>query len=301
MARRSASARRLRRYVRYPLEGLLAWAAFALLGRLSIDRASALGGWLGRALGPRLGVSRRAAAHLARALPELSQAEVARIVRGMWDNLGRVAAEYPHLGRLRLDDGDGRIEVVGAEHVERLLEEGVGGIFFSAHFGNWEIASLGASQLGVPLTQVYRAANNPFVERLLRRARRDIKGAHLAKGPGTARELVTALKGGAHLAVLADQKLREGIPVPFFGRDAMTAPMIAQLALRHRSPVLPARVERLAGARFRLTIFPPRALPESGDHPADVAAAMGLVNATIEDWIRARPEHWLWLHRRWDD
>ncbi len=101
--------------------------------------------------------------------------------------------------------------------------------------------------------------------------------------------------------MLVDQKLNDGIAVPFFGRDAMTAPALAQLALRFRCPVVPARVERLGGARFRLTIYPPMGLPDSGDHDADVSETMRRVNAHFEDWIRARPEQWLWLHRRWPD
>ncbi len=301
MARRGALGRHARRYLRYPLEGMAAGLAFVLFRSLSLDYASALGGWLGRTLGPRLGRSRRAEANLRRAFPDLSRTEMARIVRGMWDNLGRVIAEYPYLPHFQLYDGDGRVEVVGAEYVDLLREDGIGGIFFSAHFGNWEIASLGATQRGLPLTHVYRAANNPFIERLIRGARRNIAGSHRPKGPGTARELLAALKSGAHLGVLADQKLREGIAVSFFGHEAMTAPLIAQLALRFGCPVVPARVERTQGAHFRLTIFPPLQPPASGDREADVAEYMRRVNALIESWIRERPEQWLWLHRRWPE
>ena len=101
--------------------------------------------------------------------------------------------------------------------------------------------------------------------------------------------------------MLVDQKLNDGIAVPFFGRDAMTAPALAQLALKYRCPVVPARLERLDGARFRLTFQPPMELPDTGDREADVFETMRRVNAIFEDWIRARPEQWLWLHRRWPD
>ena len=115
------------------------------------------------------------------------------------------------------------------------------------------------------------------------------------------RQLIKALRRGEHLGMLVDQKLNEGIPVPFFGRDAMTAPALAQLARRFACPVAPVRVERLEGAHFRLTVYPPLTLAESGDREADTAAAMGQVNAIIEGWIRDRPEQWLWLHRRWPE
>jgi len=95
--------------------------------------------------------------------------------------------------------------------------------------------------------------------------------------------------------------MNDGIAVPFFGRDAMTAPAIAELALRYDCAVLPARVERLPGSRFQVTVFPPHDLPASGDKAADVLALMTQINHTLEGWIRARPGHWFWLHRRWPD
>jgi len=101
--------------------------------------------------------------------------------------------------------------------------------------------------------------------------------------------------------MLVDQKMNDGIPVPFFGRDAMTAPALARLALRFDCAVVPVRVDRLARARFRITAEPPLPLPRSGERARDTAALMRSVNAVLERWIRERPDHWLWLHRRWPD
>ena len=101
--------------------------------------------------------------------------------------------------------------------------------------------------------------------------------------------------------MLVDQKMNDGIPVPFFGRDAMTAPALARLALRYKCRVIPARAERLGGARFRLTFYDPMPLPDTGNLQADTLTLMTAVNAQIEAWIRERPDHWFWLHRRWPD
>ena len=292
---------RLRRYALYPLQAALVHVALAAFGTLPIDRASALGGWLGRTIGPRLRVTRVAERNLGRAFPERSADDIAAIVRGMWANLGRVAAEYPHLGGIDVYADDGRVEVVGAENVDLLRDDGTGGIFFQAHLGNWEIASLAAKQRGVPITHIYRAANNAFVEPILRRLRAPVGGTHHAKGAEGAKALIAALRRGEHLGMAVDQKLNDGIAVPFFGRAAMTAPALARLALKFGCPVVPVRVERLEGARFRLTVYPPMELPDSGDRQADVAETMRRVNALLEEWIRARPEQWLWLHNRWPD
>jgi KDO2-lipid IV(A) lauroyltransferase len=287
--------------IAYLLETLAVRIGLAIFRALPIDTASALGGWLGRGIGPRLGISTVAERNLRRAIPDLTSEKIASIIREMWDNLGRVMAEYPHLHEFHVYADNGRIEVVGAEHADRLRDDGMGGIFFGAHLGNWEIASLSATQMGVPLTHIYRAANNPFVDPILQRLRAPVGGTHHPKGREGARRMVESLREGGHLGMLIDQKLNDGIAVPFFGRDAMTAPAPAQLALKFGCPLVPVRIERLEGARFRITVHPAMEMPASGDRHADVAETMRRVNAILEGWIRERPGQWLWLHRRWPD
>jgi KDO2-lipid IV(A) lauroyltransferase len=273
---------------------------FAAMRALPIDIASAFGGALARHIGPRLGISRRARRNLSAALPELSASEIERVLRGMWDNLGRVAAEYPHLRRIRVFPPDGRVETIGIEHLDRAIAAGRPAIIFGGHLGNWEIAALAAGQKGIDVAQIYRAANNPLVDRMIARFR-GTGSEFIPKGAIASRRALAALRRGAHLTLLVDQKLNDGIPVLFFGRKAMTAPALALLALHFDCAVLPARVERLQGAHFLLTIHPPLPLPKSGERNADVAALMEAVNRTLETWIRERPEQWFWLHRRWPD
>jgi KDO2-lipid IV(A) lauroyltransferase len=280
-----------------------AWGAvlfFAAMRAVPLDTASRLGGALARWIGPRLGISNRAQRNLRAALPELSSDRIEAIVRGMWDNLGRVAAEYPHLRRIQVFPPSGRVETRGLDHLDRALAAGRSVILFGGHLGNWEIAALAAGQYGLDIAQIYRAANNPLVNRIITRFRSN-RGEFIPKGTIASRRAVAALRRGAHLALLADQKLNDGIAVPFFGRPAMTAPALALLALRFDCTVLPARVERLGGAHFRLTLYPPLELPRGGDRDADVAALMQAVNATLEGWIRERPEQWFWVHSRWPD
>ena len=297
-------AHRLKRGLRFALRWLEALGVAAALGLfrlLPLDLASATGGWLCRHFGPLTPVSRYAERNLRRAFPEKTDAEIRRILVAMWEHLGRVFGEYPHLARFRLYEPGSRVEVLGAEHVDRLRDDGKTGIFFSAHLGNWELASLGATQRGVPLARIYRAPNNPLVDQLIRHARRSVKGELLPKGSDGARRALAIMRAGGHLGMLVDQKMNDGIAAPFFGRPAMTAPALAQLALKFDCPVIPAKVERLRGARFRLTIYPALKIERRGARDGDVLALMTQVNAIIEGWIRERPEQWLWLHRRWPD
>lgn len=271
----------------------------AATAALPLDIASAIGGALGRAVGPHLAVTRRAWHNLDIALPHLSVEARRRIIRRMWDNLGRNAAEYAHLPRLKCFGPGARVEVVGLEHVDRAVARGKPVIFFSGHFGNWEVASVAAVQYGFNVAQIYRAANNPDVEAMMRDSRKSLGVEPISKGAAGARRVIAALRAGKSLAMLVDQKMNDGIAVPFFGRPAMTAPALAELALRYDCTVLPARVDRLDGARFRLSVFQALQFDRSGDRQADIRRAMAAVNRCLEDWIRERPEHWLWLHRRW--
>ena len=283
---------------------------FAAMRALPLDAASALGGWLARHIGSRLGISARARRNLTAALPELSAGEIERVLRLMWDNLGRVAAEYPHLPRIRVfspgvsQKGLGRVETSGIEHLDRAIAAGRPVIIFGGHLGNWEIAALAAGQYaqdhGTLVAQIYRAANNPLVDRMIARFRGGAS-EFIPKGRVASRRAMAALRDGAPLTLLVDQKLNDGIAVPFFGRKAMTAPALALLALHFDCAVLPARVERLEGAHFRLSIHPPLPLPKSGERAADVRALMTEVNRTLEGWIRDRPEQWFWVHSRWPD
>jgi KDO2-lipid IV(A) lauroyltransferase len=290
-----------RRWIVHPLEAAAVYALYGLLRLLPLDRASALGGRVARLIGPHLPVSRHARRNLELAFPEKAAPEIRAIVAAMWENLGRTVAEYPHLDRIEIGTRDGHVQVSGADVIDLMKEDGRPGIFFAAHLGNWEIASMVGTWRGLPLARVYRPANNRFIERLIRHGRREISGTLVPKGAGGAREILATLKAGGHVAIMVDQKMNDGIAVPFFGRAAMTAPALAQFALRFDCPVVPVRVERLAGARFKFTAYPPLVLPRTGDRMADLRAGMIRVNQVIEGWIRERPEQWLWLHRRWPE
>jgi KDO2-lipid IV(A) lauroyltransferase len=291
----------LRHGLRYPLEAALAWIALGLFRLLPVDWASATGGALARRIGPLFKAHRVARHNLTRAMPELSAERVATILDGMWDNLGRVIGEYPHLESFRLDHPAGRVRLIRGDIIETVRDSGKPAIFISGHFANWEVISFGATGHGVPLARIYRAPNNRWTDGLIRRLRRPIGGTDLPKGAAGAKGLIRALGSGRSLAILVDQKMNDGIPVPLFGRDAMTAPAVAQLALRHGCPVIPARAVRVGGARFELIVEPPMPMPDSGDPQADIATLMAAINNRLEAWIRAHPEQWLWVHQRWPD
>ena len=107
------------------------------------------------------------------------------------------------------------------------------------------------------------------------------------------------MREGTHFGAMMDQKLNEGVAVPFFGHDAMTATAPIDMALRCGGPIVPVRCIRLPDSHFRVEISPPIEFAITGDRKTDVLAALVEINKIIENWIREYPEQWFWLHRRW--
>jgi KDO2-lipid IV(A) lauroyltransferase len=277
-------------------------AAVAALRCLSPEHASNLGGFIARTIGPRLPVSAVADANLRRALPLLTPQARADIIRGVWDNLGRTTAELPHLAAFhRTTTGPGW-DIEGEEHLVRLRASNTQALFFSGHFGNWELILPIAAALGLPIAGAYRAASNEQVNAIIQAMRYKALGPGIsmfAKGAAGARAALRHLSAGGSLGLLVDQKMNDGIAVPFFGEVAMTAPALAQFALRTGAPIVPVRVVRVGPARFRLMCEAPLQLVLTGDRAADIHAIAVAMNNTLERWIRADPASWLWLHRRW--
>ena len=286
------------RYLRHPLEAALAFLLLGLVRLVPADGASGFGGWLGRTLGPRLGVSRRARQNLELAFPGIARAERERILRGMWDNLGRMLFEYPHLGRLSHPDS-GRVEVVNEAPIEAAYHAKRPGVYFGAHLGNFEVLPLYAARRGLILTAFARAPNNPLIDRVVTFIRGTGGARILNKGSRGALGAIEVMRSNGYLAVLIDQKQNRGAPIDFFGHPAMTATAPAKLALRFKAVVVTCRIERLKGARWRFTVSDPLELPDSGDAEAVALELTRRVTAEVEAWIRAKPEDWFWLHRRW--
>ncbi len=286
--------------LRYGAETTLFLAFMGLFRILSVDAASALGGFIGRQILARTPVTRRARDNLNFAYPEMSEVERRAVITQMWDNLGRTAAEYAHLDAFRTRGDVPRIEVVHEERIERARAGGKGVIFLSGHLANWEIMPITAADLGLEGGTVYRPVNNPYVDRWMAR-RRTENGPRevISKGAHGTRRIFTLLRGGKCIFILVDQKTNEGIPADFFGRTAMTTPAPAVLALKLGAVLLPASNERVNGAHFRVTVHEPIAFEPSGDHDRDVLALTQKINDTIEASVRARPSQWLWIHRRW--
>lgn len=276
------------------LEAAALWIMFALFRIIGPDLSSALGGWIGGAVGPRLAASRKARVNLKNSFPDMPDAELDNIITQMWDNLGRVIGEFPHLKYI----AENRFEVFGREHIDNLPDGKSSPLLaFTGHLSNWELFHFFYNYtIDTPFSTVYREPNNPYTAVLVEKCRNpEQKGPYIPKSSTGTRDLVRTVMGGGRVGILIDQKYNQGEPIEFFGRPAMTSTAIAGLALKFNAPILPTRLERLNGCHFRVTVYPPLDIAGKSEE-----AIMLVANKMLEQWIRERPGQWLWLHRRWD-
>ena len=258
----------------------------------------------GRFLGmifPRTKVARK---NLKHAFPEKSDAEIEQILRDMWGNLSRTAAEYAYLDKIfDFDDQNpshGRFEIAGIENFTKLAELDGPAICFTAHTGNWELLPVGSAAYGVNITALFRPPNNKYIAERVLAARTTSSGHLVPSKAGAAWALARIMDKGGKVGLLIDQYYtRRGIDIDFFGRTTKANPLLAKLARQYDCPVFPARCIRLPNGRFRLELQAPLDIPrkENGDIDADQLTQK--INSKVEEWVREYPEQWLWLHRRW--
>lgn len=282
------------KHIRYFFEYVFLSILLLLSSLFPVQISSNFGGWIGRTIGPKLAASRKALNNIKHAFPEKSEAERQKILIGMWDNLGRTIMEYPHLQHIARD----RTEIIGLENIkDHTTKSKNAAVVFAAHLGNWEIPPPAMFINGnVKSSPIYRAPNNPYVDKVLKKARS--LGGRLKSFPKStagSRQMIQALKNGENIGILIDQKYNEGISSNFFGRPAMTSPAFIQLAQKFNCPLIPLRSERIVGATFRVTIY-----PELTKDNKSVEELLNETHSMLEHWITERPEQWLWLHRRWD-
>jgi KDO2-lipid IV(A) lauroyltransferase len=286
----------------------VAWLTRTLvraLARLDPDASSNFAGTWARWIGPWTPASRTGRANLRLAFPEKSDAEREQILKGCWENLGRVAGEFVHLDKLwDYDDSRpnaGRIETFDASRFIGLYTDNAPALIFSAHLANWELAAIAGRKYGLDSAVLFRPPSNPFIAELIHETRADMMSQLVPAGSAAGLFMGAVLDRGGHLGILVDQHRKPGARVNFFGRPCWANVTIARLARQYDCPVHGARVIRLPKNRFRVELTRALALPRDADGLIDVDRAMQTITSIIEGWVREHPEQWLWLHRRWRD
>jgi KDO2-lipid IV(A) lauroyltransferase len=300
---------RLRRALKSAGNAVIGAIAVGLLKFLRLfdaDRLADTAGWTARTAGPWLPEHKIGRDNLRAAFPDKSPDEIDAILRGVWDNLGRLGAEFAQLDRLwdwdsAFPDRWGRIEIP-REQIDRymtLANDGKPALIFAAHLANWELPAICAATYGLDSAVLYRRPNVKAIDRWVARTRAANMGELINTGLDAPMKIAEALERGARVGMLVDQYYVRGVDVTFFGRRTKANPLLARLARHFDCPIYGTRVIRLPGHRLRPELTEEIAPARDADGQIDVAGTMQIVTNVIEGWVREYPEQWLWLHRRW--
>ncbi|HEY3031968.1 MAG TPA: lipid A biosynthesis lauroyl acyltransferase, partial [Bradyrhizobium sp.] len=244
-------------------------------------------------------------ANLIAAFPEKSPAEIETILAGVWDNLGRIGAEFAHLDHIWEHDPafpeQSRIEILPRTHelFAQLRLDSKPALIFASHLGNWELPALAAVAHGLDAAILYRRPNIASADRAIQEIRAVKMGTLIPAGRDAPLKLAEALQNGQHVAMLVDQYLTNGVEVTFFGRKTRANPMLARLLRQVECPIHGVRVVRLPGHRFRAELSEEVKPVRDAAGNIDVQGTTQAITSVVEGWIREYPDQWLWLHRRW--
>jgi KDO2-lipid IV(A) lauroyltransferase len=275
---------------------------FALLALLPLRAARGAGAWIGRlffAVSPRhRGIARR---NLESALGATTGSdERERIARACFAHLGRIVADATHFPEHLRRRTEEVAVYDGVEHLRAAAAKGRGVLVFSGHFGHWELIAFLQHRLGLPMTMVVSPLENPLYDRFIARLR-GLGGNRILSKRHAARPILKALARGEAIAILIDQNVRGegGLFIDFFGRPASSTPALATLALRSGAPIVPVFSWFLPDGRLQISYRPALEPRRHGSIDEDVRDLMRRSSAILEEEIRRRPDHWLWMHDRW--
>ena len=276
--------------VKYWLEYICLSGFLGLFKRLCPLKSGKRFGALISKIGVRISKNRTVTRNIRNAL-NVDETTALGISNGMWNNLGRVLFEYPHLQYLAKNN----VVFKGGEHIENLRDDGQGGVLFGAHLANWEIILHALlHHYSFAMHPVYRAPNNPMVDKKLHAYRApDGRLTPYSKSKQGMIGMMKALKKEKHLGLLIDQKLNEGITAPFFGMNANTGTAFIDMAKKYDCPLVPIRCIRTNDG---FIIEASKPIKTDGRETTQILQE---VHTLLESWINEHPEQWLWLHRRW--
>jgi len=275
------------------------WVYWNPMKALPVETASNTVAAILKAVGPITSQNRTMMRNLRMCFPEWDEKQIREVAKGTWETLGRTAGEMPHLAQMKPYVPNSRIEVVGAEILDAIRESGKPAVLIGGHFANWEALASAICNRPLDAQITYRSANNPYIDRRIAEARHAYGINVLTpKGAGT-RELMRALGRNQPVGLMNDQKFNQGISVPFFGYDAMTAPGPTRLAMKFNAPLVPFSCKRIGVARYRVTIDEPFMPDSDADEDKAIYNTVLRINQWLEARIREAPDQWFWMHNRW--
>ena len=284
------------RKIKYFLQFIIIILFFFIFKILGIKLASFLSGKIFQIVGPLFRSKEVINSNIKIAFPKINERDLKKISTSMWNNYGRVFAEYMFIKKFRSGELNKNIILEGEEILQDIKINKKKVVFISGHFSNFELMAMQIEKIGIKVAAIYRPLNNIFLNQIMEKIRKNyICKYQIKKGIGGIKELVKLNNDGFSTALMIDQRVSEGIKSNFFNRKAFTTTIPAQLIKKYKIPVVPIFIERFDNVKFKITVVKPinfdvnKSVEDITDH----------LNKILENFIKEKPDYWIWSHNRW--
>ena len=282
--------------IKYFFQFILIIIFFSLFKILGLRISSKIGGKIFQIIGPLFRSKNLIHSNIKKAFPDINLKDLNNITKLMWNNYGRVFAEYMFIKDYRTEKSSSKIEIEGQEILDKIKREGKPVVFISGHFSNFELMAMHIEKSGIKLSAIYRPLNNIFLNKIMERIRKKyICKNQIKKGIGGMKKLINLKKNNYSTALMIDQRVSQGIVSNFFNHKALTTTVPAQLVKKYRIPVVPIFIERINDINFKIVIKN----PVNFNNDLSIKDITERLNRIIEQMILFKPEEWIWSHNRW--
>ena len=282
--------------IKYFIQFLFIIIMFSLFKILGLNISSALGGKLFEKIGPLFRSKKLIHSNLKKAFPNINLYSLNKITKLMWNNYGRVFAEYMFIKNFREDISNKKIKIEGQEILENIKRKNKSVVFISGHLSNFELMAMHIEKSGIDLAAIYRPLNNKFLNPIMEYIRKKhICKKQIKKGISGTKEILQNFKNGSSIALMIDQRVSQGIKSNLFNKEAFTTTIPAQFVKKFNTKIVPIYIERIMDNNFRLKIYEPLKF-EKNDSLETITLNL---NKILEKMIAKNPEQWIWTHNRW--
>ncbi len=287
--------------IKYFFEFISIVSLFLIFKIIGLNYASYLGSIIGKSIGPLFRSKDIIQSNIKNCFSKIEKQKETEIINSMWSNFGRTFAEYVFLKEFKLDRTNfNHIKINGIDYLNEIKNKNESVIFYSGHFANFELMAMELNKFGIKCAAIYRPLNNFFLNPLMEYLRmKYICPNQIPKGRPGMREIIKKINDGYSIALMVDQRVSEGIKVPFFNKPAFTTTIPAQFALKYNCKLVPIFLERKEGSNFEMTIHKPYKIEKTGNDEEDTKNITIKINQIIEKMIIKNPYQWIWSHNRW--
>ena len=278
--------------IKYFIQFLVIITFFLIFKVLGLKFASKISSKIVSFVGPYCRSKKIIETNILRAIPNLEQNNVNRIIHEMWGNYGKILSEYVFIKDFRNSNLKNNFQVEGQEILEKIKNNNEPVIFISGHFNNFELMAMHIEKSGINLAAVYRPLNNKFLNLIMEKIR---KKYICKKGISGTKQLLSFFKNGSSIALMIDQRVSQGIKSSFFKQEAFTTTIPAQFVKKFNCKVVPIYIERVKDINFRLKVYEP--IEYTNDYTVESITLS--LNNLLEKMILKNPEQWIWSHNRW--